>query len=366
MADDFGKILSDAARDHQYVVLGDSFHADGNLLRFAAKPEHMRALAAQGVKHFFLEQEELANPAFQLYQDGHLSRPDMLKRLDLYAPHIVGGGAALTLTAEQRNSRIQGMIELLDNAKANGIRVHCIYDNAGTSEMINLMGASTAFGNRLSEEMQRTIKDPAELRKLDAITTDLGHGKNLMQDMERFMEIAERWLEQQTPEYRQKLAKEYQDDVEGKKLALGKARIDADINIAQRMKDIAGESKAAIFYGTGHGMHANDLDDHLPSATRILIAPDAGFSSLLRPLQAVLMDPARGADPRPALGMYALKEQKFISGTQQGIDAFCTSGLVDVSKLSLCEAPLEAQPLAAQPAAAAPARKPGEGGPSGP
>lgn len=346
MGDNFVPVLSAAARDHQFVVVSDTDHREGALLQFMARPEHMQALAAQGVKHFFLEQEETLSPSFQQYQDGSITREQMRASMNVYAPRIVGGMTAQALTAQQRDSRIQGMMDLLDNAKANGIRVHCVYNEAGTRELRDMLDSVQSIGQQILADMRNSAGDVSQKLKVSQLTRAEEQG-----NQGEVLHLTTEWLNQQPQSYRDAIAARYRAEVVPGKAAFGKARVDADAEIAQRMIALAGTDKAVAFYGAGHGMHADDLDDHLPSSTRLLLGADAQYAVYLRPPQQLLMDPARQPDPHSALGMYLLKEGKFIEGTPQGIGEFCASGSVDMSRLSLCSEPEAAAPAAAKPVA---------------
>lgn len=347
----FADILADAAGKNQFLLLGDCDHRDGRLLGFAARPEHMQALAAQGVKHFFLEQPEVLEPAFRQYQDGQITRSELHEALERDGPVLVAGTFAMPLSKADREKRIEGMMQLLDHAKENGIRVHCIYNESGTEEMLRLQFEQGMFGQSVMRDMAASVMDPDMVRKFNDLTGGIVAGNADLKLHQELGTLLAAWAAQQPQSYRDEMAARYRHDVVPLQEAMVRARVDGDAVLAARMIDMAGGEKAVAFYGVAHGMHENDLDNHLPGSARILIVPNAKYAQFLRPGQNDLFDRTRQPDSRMPLGMWLMDEARFVPGTQQGINDFCTSGLVDVSRLSLCNPPEKAPLPAAKPAA---------------
>jgi len=338
MAGDFTKALSDAARDNQFVVLGDMDHRETGIIRAIITPDNMQAMAAQGVTHMFMERTASASHVINAYQDGTLSFDKMKTALRPYGPDMLGGGnVAHVLTPEQFQDHVDLMAESVRAAKEAGIRMHFVEHGAGSDVLGKMAQAQQAYiaNATMAAITAYSAQNPAAAAELMSIATKQSTDTTPA-ETQRIESFMTQWMNDH-PDERTRVMAGYNTLNQNLEAEHARLRIDADRGLAAEIVSITGTGKGVVIYGGAHGMHANDLDNFLPSSTRILVAASPASIDLLRPTQDDMMDKARLPDPKQAEGIYLVQSGQYVRNNNTSLAAACATPGIEMNQLKLCQ-----------------------------
>lgn len=339
MADNFSEVLSDATRRSQYLVLGDTDHRETGIVAAATSPEAMRAMAAQGVTHMFMERDANAQKVIDSYQNGDLSFDKMKTALRPYAPAMLGGGAvAVPLSPEQIDQQLDVMADAVRNAKDAGIKMHFMERGAGSLILTEMNQAQNAYIYKVTMDSisAHAAQDPAAAAELADIAVRDSQRKTTPQETQKLEAFMGKWMEEHPEEKAKASAGFYNLNVEAQQRH-ARARIDADRELAADITKITGAGKGVVLYGAAHGEHVDDLDNHLPNSIRIMIAQNNDGLGMLNRVQGNVMDPSRAPDPKMAEGVFVIEQGRYYRNDAAGVEDICRMPGIDAGKLGMCQ-----------------------------
>ena len=291
MSNTLAQVLEQLSSDHQFTVIGDTDHRNLALRDKLAEKENFASLARSGVKHLFLEFPAQLNPLAQQLAQGEISRSDFVGELeDKFRPNFL-------ITPEAQQHMRENTATLIETAKQHGITTHFVDPGNGVTA---LNRDFEERGNYLIKAMldDKQKDNPADYKEIKGLLTDTFN--TTAKGEQRIVALMTDWVQQLPParlkEVTEGLPKLHDDSME--------KRLD-DRALADNIKAVAGNEKAAIFYGNEHGSYQGGLTDLLGSekCSRILLL---GARRELEDVIEPKID--RELEHRTLKGFYALEE----------------------------------------------------------
>lgn len=346
MAEAFADVLREQLAGHQFVVLGDLHHRTG-IDAFLGQPDHMAAMASQGVGHLFIERGSVLEQDFAGYHKGGIDDATLRRRLIAYeageydeAAAAAGKDPASSMTPETEalyGEAAASTFQLVRAAKAHGIQVHAVDNGAGNEFLDAGHQARHAYGRKVQQVMTQIIaqESPSLMQRILARPND----PEIVQQVQDFVVQYASGLDEAGRRQMQQRLEPERSASEKADAAFMKHRLDGDRAVAAQVLQVTGSGKGVILYGAAHGMHKDDLDDHLGQArsVRVLLASHAVHLDMLHPARPE--DPSRGLDGRQAAGVYFINENVYVRNRAADIAAACAAPGIDTSTLSLCDEP---------------------------
>jgi hypothetical protein len=288
-------LVGKTAESKQFTLLKDGFHAKHANFGFAWAPEMVHTLKAKGVKHFFTEHDRSRQPLIDAYMRGEYASPEQREAL------IQQFAAAITQeTPEQQRKTGEAFVAFLDECKKEGIQVHAAsatekfghldnfllrvekgiplsnfgpadiqrwyaekpgFDKVAATGMVPLEYFTVADMKRWAADSAKLAGQPEETR-IQCIQALTALNQMTTEGAARTPHITDN-----TPLTKQTLGYFEQRMVE--------ERSNFDKELAGFIKEKAGDDKAAVLFGAGHGQLENDLDELLGNdkVGKVLLTP---------------------------------------------------------------------------------------------
>jgi len=249
MSKELAETLGELARQKQFVLIGDMSHRELPVISAAAQADNMQALKKAGVKHLFLEVPQDMQPSLDRYLAGKIQAEDFYKTLEKKHPR------ALETEMGDRPFNVQ-LLKMAELAHENGMKVYCADHRSAKLK-----------------SLQRPYEDYAQ-----------------QGGMVSFEEYLEKKHTSKMPD--------------GSKVSI----FTDDRPLAEFIAKRAGNDKAAIFYGAGHGQTSYGLDEILGEdrTARVEISSEkpGKLSRFFTRIAASMEGMALDKDP-PAAAYYA-------------------------------------------------------------
>lgn len=333
MGSQLAPLLREVSSQHQFTVIGDSDHSDARLPRALAQSENIKALVDSGVRHLFLERPQHMDSLLRRYESGEFTDDHFRILLNSMTPSAQVGLGAQSFSPQQAQEVALAMADLIIAAKENGIKVHFVDDSAVGQKLDQLVDVTAKTERKIIDfalaSMDHHQPAAAEQLRLKLANEGITHefGNQIFAHLKSVMSPSQ-------------LNTYFDEAMSGVRMAQddwAKARIDGDRELAQRILGLAGTEKATIFYGNAHGLHQDDLDNHLGDARRIVLASKIEALDLLHPVASPLMDKSRKADERAPVAVYLVDQDKVYRSDSNLAETVCASDTIDLSRLNLCD-----------------------------